>query len=41
LRLVHKLADEISYVPTIGYNRTILIFKQRQTQTGDGRTKES
>ena len=27
LRLVNYAADEFDYVPTIGYNRTILIFK--------------
>lgn len=26
LRMVHSVADELSYVPTIGYNRTLLTF---------------
>ena len=37
LQLVQKMADEIKYVPTIGYNRTILTFQEHGTQSGDVR----
>ena len=35
LTLVHKLADTITYVPTIGYNRTILLFQENKLKRGN------